>query len=163
MGIFLVCSDNDNIEHDTESTFMPQRGTSSILLVQYVSGRVFGLAGLVSVVSYWGAGWRWECEIDEQASLEALADHFTDQQDGLFIMEGRWVGSGEDCEFEISSLRELNNDERDSIIEERCLEGIVCFWASQNPELLCDCGYAAKSHEGYLMKCPKKLDDCEST
>lgn len=91
---------------------------------------------------------------DLNASWAAQELYEDDCQDGLYVLECRWHGSGEDQEFLVDVVRPLNDEERECVRANRSTAAIVHAWLPAWAEVPClFCGRAGEEHCGHTLTC----------
>jgi len=115
-----------------------------------------GRSGHVEVLASMGASWDWEVSGDSGAALQTLAYAMEKEPDGLYVLHGRMIGSGEDCEFEVMEARALSVEERRWVEANSDFSGVEHLWAREYRDVPCqECKQPLVHHGGYEMQCPK--------
>lgn len=112
----------------------------------------------VEVITSLGAAFDWAMDGDPGATLQQLAECLDDGEtaDGLYVLTCRWIGSGEDTEFDVTHAEPLSEEERHWISENNDFRAVVHFWAQEwGNDLHCmRCPHTLKEHLGHELACP---------
>lgn len=111
----------------------------------------------VEVLTSLGAAFDWAMDGDRNAILQQLAECLDDGEtpDGLYVLTCRWIGSGEDTEFDVTDAQPPSNEERQWITENSDFQAIVHHWALEWDGVSCmHCPHPLKEHLGHELACP---------
>lgn len=157
------------LEFVGNTTYTPQhdvKGVGSRILVAYMAGPPAEegslpseLRGHAEVLCSLGASWDWECEGDHGAAIEGLVHALKEQPDGLYVLQGFMLGSGEDVEFDVVDCRPLSAEERRWVRANDDFQGVVHLWVKEYRVVPCrHCKHPLEQHD-FWMACPRVETD----
>ena len=134
------------------------RGVSSKVLVVFVgasSGDPLSRP-LVEILTSFGAAYDWALTGETTAGVAQSFARYDFPGDGLYVLTCRWVGEGEDTDFEVVSIEELSDEERAQITDDGGFDAVRHVWAKDWAGVLCaGCKHALEAHTGFDLDCPK--------
>lgn len=133
----------------------------SMILVAYMKPGTGGRRGFTEVLCSQGLSWEYACYGDREAEVEGLAWACEGIADGLYVLEGRFIGSGEDVEYDLTTPRALTDEEREYVLDNSQFEAVAYYWAiTWWADVPCrDCGKLPGEHKPSpfeYLACPGK-------
>lgn len=165
MDFLTIASEEEAPEtHRDPAYFLPKHDPAgSLVLVVFLKGESppRGCAS-AEVFASLGSHVFYAFDVDQGSIVEEWARWLAeeDKPDGVYVIECRWIGYGEDAEFEPTEIRVPTVEEREVIQANGALEAVVHEWIKGWANVPCQCcGRPGCEHTEYLLKCPPREEE----